>query len=198
MGKHGDEYERVPGDAYPTPAWVTEALLEHVDITGMKLWEPACGAGQMVEVLKAGGAAQVYPTDLYSYTVPRERLDFLSEREPKFAYDGIITNPPYGKRGRLINPFIEAGLRRLKDRGGLLALLLAADCDSARRRPPYFGDCRYFDMKIVLTKRIVWFERSDGEPEAPKENHSWYIWRRPRRAGAPVILYAPTVTKIAA
>jgi hypothetical protein len=46
MGKHGNEYTRVPRDAYPTPAWVTAALLEHVDVAGKLVWEPCVGAGR--------------------------------------------------------------------------------------------------------------------------------------------------------
>jgi hypothetical protein len=150
----------------------------------------------MVEALKAAGA-RVYATDIKADGYPLDQqLDFISKSGPEHPFDAIITNPPYGDRGELIDRFIEAGLRRLVPRG-LLALLLPTDCDSAKRRAPYFRDCAEFDAKIVLTKRIVWFERSDGKREAPKENHAWYVWRRARSPSAPSILYAPASNETA-
>jgi hypothetical protein len=194
MGKHESGYKRVEKDAYPTPAWVTAALLKHVAVAGKAVWEPAAGSGQMAEVLKAAGA-QVYCTDIQVDGYPLDRqFDFLAEGNPGLPADFIITNPPYGC-GKLIGPFIEAGLRRLGPRGAL-ALLLPVDCDSAKGRLPYFRDCAEFDCKIILTKRIAWFKRSDGKLEAPKENHAWYLWRRPRH-GSPVILYDEQLSKVA-
>jgi hypothetical protein len=45
----------------------------------------------------------------------------------------------------------------------------------------------------VLTRRIVWFERTDNVREAPKENSAWFCWAySPLRAHRPpIILYAP-------
>jgi hypothetical protein len=53
MGKHETSYERMPRDFYPTPAWVTEALAEHVELAGKRILEPACGDGRMAEALSA-------------------------------------------------------------------------------------------------------------------------------------------------
>src|SRR5215470_4911541 len=47
--------------------------------------------------------------------------------------DAIITNPPFGQGGRLATAFIEAGLARIGQVGGLLALLLP--CDFSARGP---------------------------------------------------------------
>ncbi len=106
--------------------------------------------------------------------------------------DLIVTNPPYGRGNRLAVKFIEAGLRRMANRG-MLAMLLPVDFDSAKTRSHLFRDNPYFTGKVVLTRRIVWFERSDGEKEAPKENHAWFIWSPPvfRIPQMPVVMYAP-------
>jgi hypothetical protein len=147
----------------------------------------------MAEALRLQGCARVYTSDIVDRgTGQDEVLDFLSanlERPP----DAIITNPPFGQGGRLATQFIELGLTRIRRYGGLLALLLPVDFDSAKTRARYFGDCPEFVGKIVLRKRIVWFPRSDGIREAPKENHSWFLWeRRLLRARLPAItLYAP-------
>ena len=195
MGKHGAEYARVERDLYPTPAWVIDALAEHVELTGMTVWEPACGDGGMARALRAHGA-NVFASDVATHTKHLHSVaDFLDPRPGSLRprCDMIITNPPFGPRGTLAVAFIETGLVRLTHEGQALALLLPCDFDSARTRSHLFGDCPHFAAKIVLTKRIVWFGRNDGVREAPKENHAWFLWQRSplRLRHAPVILYAP-------
>jgi hypothetical protein len=144
------------------------------------------------EALRVAGA-RVFSTDIIDRGCCDQVFDFLSPRQPRLArFGGIITNPPFGDRGRLAVSFIEAGLRRIAD-GGFLALLLPADFDSAKTRTALFRECPHFIGKIVLTQRIVWFERGDGVREAPKENHHWFLWSRAvlRDPPPPVILYAP-------
>jgi hypothetical protein len=43
-----------------------------------------------------------------------------------------------------------------------------------------------FAKKVVLTKRIRWFEDSNGSPSF---NHCWMIWDRQHR-GPPTLAYA--------
>jgi hypothetical protein len=195
MGKHETGYARVERDLYPTPPWVVSALAEHVDLRGLTVHEPACGDRRMAEALLLAGCARVYTSDIVDYGAGQnEVLDFLSAQMPNLEQppDAIITNPPFGQGGRLATAFIEVGLRRLPV-GATLALLLPCDFDSAKTRARYFGDCPEFVGKIVLRKRIVWFQRDDGICEAPKENHAWFLWQRSllRTHCPPIILYAP-------
>jgi hypothetical protein len=194
VGKHEVGYARVERDFYPTrERWVTEALLEYVDLTDLTAWEPAVGAGDMAEVLKDSGAAQVYCSDIKDYGYPLdELLDFTSTQSPNVRFDAIITNPPGGSQNRTAESFVESGLRRIAPRG-FLALLLPVDFDSAVRRCRFFHDCPRFCAKIVLTRRIVWFERTDGSRAAPKENYAWYCWQcTPLRTRLPPLtVYAP-------
>ena len=170
MGKHEVGYARQGRDYYPTrERWVTEALLEHIDITDLTVWECATGSGDMAEVLKVSGAARVYCTDIADYGYPLDEMfDFTSTQNPSISIDAIITNPPGGPRNSTAEAFVEAGLRRITPRG-FLALLLPADFDSAVTRRRFFADCPYFCAKIVLTRRIVWFERRDEERPAQRE-----------------------------
>jgi hypothetical protein len=197
MGKHETSYARVERDHYPTrEPWVIEALAEHVDLRGLFVQEPACGRGDMVKALQRAGCAQVFPSDIVDQSgVEQQVLDFLGDRLLKelLPYDAIITNPPFGPGGRLAVAFIARGLMLLRP-GGLLALLLPCDFDSAKTRAQYFGDCPHFIGKIVLRRRVVWFERADGVREAPKENTAWFLWRRNvlRFRQPPILLYAPT------
>jgi hypothetical protein len=191
VGKHGTEYVRADRDHYPTPGWVVEALAEHVELAGKAIWEPAAGTGEMVAALRAA-QARVYATDIHHYGFPLDATaDFLIAALSQRHFDAVITNPPYGERNKMAESFIEAGLWRVRDRGESLALLLPNDFDSTKGRPQFFADCAEYAGKIVLTQRIVWFERADGVREAPRENHAWFLWapcvlRRP-----PIVLYAP-------
>jgi hypothetical protein len=197
MAKHEAGYARVERDFYPTPPWVvSDALAEHVDLRGLIVWEPACGDGRMAEALRLQGCARVYTSDIVDRgTGQDEVLDFLSAQMPNLERppDAIITNPPFGQGGRLATAFIDVGLTRIRRHGGLLALLLPIDFHSAKTRARYFGDCPDFVAKIVLRKRIVWFQRDDGVLEAPKENSAWFLWQRSllRTHHPPIILYAP-------
>jgi hypothetical protein len=196
MGKHGAEYARAERDLYPTPSWVIAALAEHVDLQGLTTWEPACGDLRMAETLRLAGCARVYTSDIVDRRDGQDEvLDFVSAQMPKLERlpDLIITNPPFGQRGRLATAFIKAGLTHIRQHGGILALLLPCDFDSAKTRARYFGECQDFVGKIVLRRRVVWFERTDGTREAPKENSAWFLWARSplRIRHPPVILYAP-------
>ena len=176
MGKHERGYEdaRPEKDLFPTSGWVTDALAEHINIAGKTVWECACGTGMMAEALRANGA-EVLCSDVVDrgYDAFDGEFDFVNGGEPRAIppFDGICTNPPFGSRNTLAEKFIEFGLGRLPP-GGFLCLLLTADFDAAKSRLCWFRDNPIFVAKIMLTRRIVWFMRSDGTREAPKENHS--------------------------
>lgn len=197
MGKHERGYSRVERDLYSTPSWVVaEGLAKHLDLRGMTVWEPACGNGCMDVALRHAGCKCVFATDIVDHGSPQDDvLDFLSGETPAPLLDPIdliVTNPPFGQGGLLATAFIEVGLRhitkptRVISNHACLALLLPCDFDSAKTRARFFADCEHFVGKIVLTKRIVWFRRDDGVREAPKENHSWFIWQRSAVARAPL------------
>ncbi len=190
MGKHGSR-PRVERDFYPTPAWVVEALAEHVELAGKRVWECACGDGRMAEALKALGAADVRVSDVGNYGYPGSQLlDFLTATALPPGTDLIATNPPYGVQGGLAVKFIEKGLRLISG-GEMLALLLSADFDSGSTRRHLFADCSAWFAKIVLLDRIVWYSNPDPKKEHPKENCCWYVWSQAPHDGAR-ILYADT------
>jgi hypothetical protein len=194
MGKHETGYPRIHRDHYPTPSWVVEALAEKVDLIGRRIWEPAAGTGQMVTALRLHGA-KVYATDIEQRRFPLDQvLDFISAPTPKFDFDTIATNPPFGSQGKTAETFIEVGLGHITKRGGTLALLLPVDFDSAKTRHRFFADCPSFAAKIVLTQRVAWFERPDGERANPKENSTWFLWQCPllQIRQPPIVLYAPS------
>jgi hypothetical protein len=226
MAQRVSGYVRRELEFYPTPFWVVHALAEHIDLKGKGIWEPACGTGEMCDAILAAGAANVYATDIkdYGYRGFSGELDFVSGQSPAIThYDGILTNPPYGERGKLAELFIEHGLRRISDYG-FLALLLPSDFDAASTRAKYFRDCPIFAGQVTLTKRIKWFDedipckKCDGTGKileikcktckgtgmtrpGPSNNHAWFVWQRTWIGGSQTQrkMYAPRVAeKVAA
>lgn len=198
MSQRASGYERKDHEHYPTPAWVVDALAEHVDLKGKTIWEPACGGGQMAAAIAAYGGL-VIASDIVDHGFPRMAglLDFVAPDTTNCPwlvhYDGIITNPPYGKGARLAEAFIRKALRLTADYG-FVAMLLPVDFDSARTRSDIFANCPAFFGKIVLTRRIKWFEAPAGEKSAgPSQNHAWFIWSNSPVSAhlPPQILYAP-------
>lgn len=190
MSQRESGYARKERDLYETPEWVTEALLPHLPPVDW-LWEPACGTGKMARVL-CKAAAAVSRSDIDPQCQPADRYDFLTLipgvwQHGDGARVGIVTNPPYD----LAPEFIEQALRLMEPAHGFVAMLLRTDFDHAKSRAHLFRDCPAFAKKLVLTKRIVWFEPEPGaKGKSPSFNHAWFIWDW-RHDGPPIIAYGP-------
>jgi hypothetical protein len=159
-------YKRHESDAYSTPAWCTQSLLNSVEIPeAWRVWEPAAGDGAIADVLSKRGL-NVLSTDI------RTGLDFLAIDPGESIYDGVsavITNPPYS----VADEFIKQALRLMKLRRGLVAMLLRNEFDCARKRIDLFGDCLHFSTKVVLTRRPRWIP---GTTTGPRHNFAWFVW----------------------
>lgn len=180
MSQRDSGYARKERDLYETPEWVTEALIPHLPtMVAAGAWEPACGSGKMVRVLDRHMSPVVTSDIAFG-------LDFLICKTcPDVG--ALITNPPY----ELATEFIEHALRLMEDSGGVVAMLLRTDFDHAKGRSYLFRDCPAFAKKVVLTKRIIWFEPEPGaKGKSPSFNHAWFIWDW-RHEGPPTIGYGP-------
>lgn len=181
MSQRHSEYERQPDDLYETPEWVTECIIPHLPGKSVRLWEPCAGLGKMVDVLKRHGH-HVFSSDISSGS------DFFDFDVAEASW--IVTNPPFNRAP----DFIRHALALTEPVRGGVAALLRTDFDHAATRRDLFAEHPAFSRKIVLTKRIVWFERPEGEPKAaPSFNHAWFIWdwqKFPNRE--PVINYEPS------
>jgi hypothetical protein len=182
MSQRDSGYERRERDLYETPAWVTDALIPHLpdwrtcELYNPEIWEPAAGGGKMAVALRAHGF-EVRESDIAT------GMDFLQVINPPCDLDAIITNPPYA----LATEFIEHAIDMARPSKGLVAMLLRTDFDHAKTRQHLFSKCSVFAKKIVLTRRIVWFE---GPGASPSFNHAWYIWDHGNPPVAPTLAYA--------
>ena len=171
MSQRDSGYERKERDLYETPEWVTLALMPHLPGGIHTVWEPACGSGKMSAAIAK--FYEVYGTDIET------GYDFLNPPSADYTADAIITNPPY--------EFAQQFIQRSLDVCQVVAMLLRTDFDHAKSRQHLFGARPHFAKKIVLTKRIRWFEDSKGSPSF---NHAWFIWDW-RHKGAPTLAYGP-------
>jgi hypothetical protein len=161
---------REKNDYYATDPRAMEDLLQqetfHPDI-----WEPACGEGNLSEVLKKHGY-NVYSTDIIDRGYQSDILDFL-KTDKKWNGD-IITNPPF----KYTTEFVLQGLNALQN-SRKLALFLKLGFLSGQRRykevyskfPPY--------RVYVFTGRRACSKGNDPEGyKNPALDYCWMIWEK--------------------
>lgn len=181
MSQRDSGYERVSGDRYFTPAWVTEALLGVECFDGV-VWDPAAGDGHIVACF-----GQAFGTDIIpNLSAGISERDFtLTPDVWQFGGSHIVTNPPYGKGGRMAVLFIRHALAFTQHRNGKVAMLLRVDFDSANGRRDIFNDHPAFAAKYALTKRIRWANLEQKKGSGPSENHAWFVWSWSRGPNEP-------------
>jgi hypothetical protein len=164
-------------DLYETPAVAVEALLRHERLPH-RIWEPACGRGAIVNVLRAHDH-EVVATDLVDYGIPITapgyyRVDFLMERCAPEGTQAIVTNPPF----KLAEQFVEHALDLCPR---VVMLLRLAFLESNRRTAilEYCGLARIH----VFRKRLPMMHRAEWQ--GPKANSgmafAWFCWDREHR-----------------
>lgn len=88
-------YQRAKSDYYPTPPEATQALLDFLQLPKETvIWEPACGDGHMVDVIRSNGYS-VVASDILDGT------DYLCSQKPD-GVNYIITNPPFSQAKEFI------------------------------------------------------------------------------------------------
>lgn len=145
-------------DFYPTPRYVTEALLDNYAFEG-KIWEPACGDGRMSKVLEER-YADVYSSDLVDRGYGDSGIDFLKSAA---KYDNIVTNPPF----HLAYEFIVQGLK-LADKS--LALLLPIRYLTGVKRARLYKD--FPPAKVIVIPNKVDFLGFGS----PAMEFAWFVW----------------------
>lgn len=178
-------YERVQGDKYFTPAWVTDALLSAERFT--KAYDPGAGDGGIVDALLAAGV-EAWGSDIAPDAAHIAERDFFDCTDLN-GFD-VIGNPPYGLQSRMAVRFIVHALKLTQPFGGKVAMLLKVGFDSADGRRNLFDEHPAFVAEYRLTKRIRWTNLPQSDA-GPTENHSWFVWDWRKRPGPAVKAYLP-------
>lgn len=148
-------------DYYPTPPNVTHALMQYFELSKCDIWEPACGTGEMSEVLKSYGH-EVISTDIRDTGYGTGNIDFLQER---MKCDAIITNPPF----KTSEEFIRHGLKQAH----IVAMLLKSQYWHAKKRIELFE--KYPPAYVLpLTWRPDFMGGERGG--APTMEVQWNVW----------------------
>lgn len=163
-------------DLYETPSVAVTALLEAENIPH-RIWEPACGPGAIVRVLRASGRS-VFASDLVDYASPDQNeagWDFLLERKCPAGVEAVVTNPPF----KLANEFVAHALDLCPR---VIMLLRLAFLESSRRSPILDGG--HLSKVHVFRNRLPMMHRAGQGIKAAERTTSsalafaWFVWDR--------------------
>jgi hypothetical protein len=176
MLDHSCQVQRAPladrkDDLYETPDVAVETLLR-VEKLPHHIWEPACGPGRIVNLLRAAGHT-VWATDLVDYGLANSEsgVDFLMERQARVDVECILTNPPF----KLAGEFVEHALALCPR---VVMLLRLAFMESERRTPildnGHLARVHVFRKRLPMMHRAGWEGRKANSGMA----FAWFVWDR--------------------
>ena len=163
-------------DFFPTPPWATRALCEWLlgaryDLSVLKAWEPACGAGDMAQPLMEY-FAEVRSTDVHDYGFG-DVEDFLWPTTCKA--DWIVTNPPF----RLADQFALRALERSS--GGVALLVRTAFLEggtSAGNRYATLFTVHPPSEILQFSERVPMFKGRLDRHGSTATSYCWIVWRK--------------------
>jgi hypothetical protein len=165
-------------DLYETPREAVLTLLA-VERVPRQVWEPACGPGAIVRVLKER-RHDVLATDLVDYRTPLQDahgIDFLAlgSADPSSGR-AIITNPPY--------MHAVAFVRRALELSPWVAMLLRLAFITGTTRCDIM-DHGNLARVHVFSKRLPMMHRDGwtGRKASARMDFAWFIWDRRHRGG---------------
>ena len=180
------EAERQNEDYYATEPRGTEVLLEQEKFSPY-VWECACGAGHMSEVLKRYGY-KVKSTDIIARGfADTEIQDFLNTTKEDVKGDfprDIITNPPY----KFAQKFVEHALEISMD-GTKVAMFLKLTFLEGKARKKMFEK---YPPKVVYVSSSRLQCAKNGDFDTYRQGadtavaYAWYVWEK-GFTGEPVI-----------
>jgi hypothetical protein len=174
-GQGRAKLEERRGDCYDTPAVAVHALLRVEQLPRM-IWEPACGTGNIVKILRAAGH-EVLATDLSDRGCPGslDRIDFLLPCQ--LGSDAIVTNPPFA----LAEQFVERAL----ERAPLVIMLLRLAFLESERRTHILENAGLARVH-VFSKRLPMMHRAGWEGRKANSGMAfcWMVWDRSHKGPA--------------
>jgi hypothetical protein len=170
-GQHS--YKERGADCYETPACAVEALLRIESIPHF-VWEPACGPGAIVRVLRDHGHT-VIASDIVDYANGEHFvLDFfsvLAANAVSAQTGAIVTNPPY----QLAEKFVQ---RALEFSPLVIMLLRLAFLESVRRTDILensgLARIHVFRKRLPMMHRAGW----TGPRASSAMPFAWFVWER--------------------
>jgi hypothetical protein len=145
-------------DNFQTPASALDCLVPHINMTHLwRVWEPACGKGNLVKGLEAKGFV-VYGSDILT------GHDFLTT-ERHGTYDIIISNPPFSIK--------EKFLARCYELGKPFALLMPITTFDSHERRKLF---HRHGIQLILPDGRINFETPNRKGSSAWFYCNWWCW----------------------
>lgn len=166
-------------DFYPTPAWVTLALIKREQFIG-NILEPACGDGAMAEVLKHTGNP-VISSDLYDRGYGETGHDFLTSDH---VYDNIVTNPPFHSA----EAFVKKGIQNSRKKFALLLRL--GFLEGSNRHRTIFAPTPPSRV-WVFCERVTFYAHGAVRRGSGTTAYAWYVWDRAAPSGTRLMWIKP-------
>jgi hypothetical protein len=151
-------------DFFPTPAWATHALVDNERFEG-RIWECACGDGEMARVLEEAGYS-VRASDLHARGFGTSGVDFLKATR---QVDNIVTNPPYNAA----EAFVAHGLKLARRK--LALLLRLAFLEGANRANTLF--LKTPPARVwIFSERITFYMKGAARAGSGTTAYAWFVW----------------------
>ena len=158
-------------DCYETAPQAIHALLK-VEPVPDPVWDPCCGPGVVVKLLRATGRV-VHASDLVDYGLEdsTSRIDFLMEWRAPPGTQAVITNPP----NKLATEFAEHALLLCPR---VMLLQPIQFLGSAKRTPILDGGG--LARVHVIKRRLPMMHRRGwkGRRNSSQIYYAWFIWNR--------------------
>jgi hypothetical protein len=165
-------------DLYETPPEAVHAPLK-IEPLPPVIWEPACGPGSIVGVLRAAGH-KVHATDLVDRKCPDSLsgVDFLMETKLPEGVAAIVTNPPFKLGNEFVTRAIDLGVPKV-------VMLLRIQFIESQQRSGIFDDGVFarlypFANRLPMMHRAGW----DGPKASSAMTFAWFVWEAGYRGRA--------------
>ena len=170
----GYSNHRAELDFYPTPPYITEALMQKEKFAG-EIWECASGHGDMSKVLAKYNS--VISSDIRPDGYGLKGTDFLMSSNHT---DNIVTNPPFDKALE----FVERA-KMLADKK--IAFLLKLVFLESAKRLPMFLDTEFPLARVyVFSKRVNFWGGTVESKGGGTIAFAWFVWDKEHK-GKPII-----------
>jgi len=176
--------KRIPLDDYPTPAWLTRAIVpvlkQHFFEQKLRILEPCAGNGAMVKVLR-----EEFPhSKITHWDLKRDKIDFLKQR-PRAGFNLIITNPPYSIAQEIVEHALK--FRRIDlPHMPIVGMLLRINFLGAQKRAKWWREHMITSLHVT-PKRPPFRKNKLGKWGTDATEYAWFIWA-PQREQSITIL----------
>lgn len=175
---------RSRNDFYPTPDWLTQAILPYLPISddadrNVRILEPAAGNGALLRVLLSRWPNAQYRTVDIEYTrdhrtppihnVDHTLGDFLTV-EPEANCDVIITNPPF----RYAKEFIERSFLWCRNEDSWVVMLLRLNFLGSQKRGKWLRE--HLPAIFVTPRRPPFAPNKNGQMGTDATEYAWFVW----------------------